>query len=332
MQCRVVFAQPGSNPLSQVSELFSIYNCSAFTMMSPSKLHIEQRVKAISSVSHAETQDADSFGTRAENYYQKRPQLFSLLHDLHSRYLYLADRYTQALLPSHRRRHSASELSDFESASSDAESSLSFDRPPAPTPSLDVLGALVAELVATEIDREILLTELGGSDRARAESSRKAELQGSLLEVLEAERLVLLGENARLGYELTAATEEARRLALEAMFTRQKAAELARCVVKIRADHRVCLLGRKIDELQKQVYGLERRNRECYDAMAKREVEKVEVRMEVERLREENRRLGEMVVGRRRKGKEIVTRWWARLTSLEWIISPCGPEINYKGE
>lgn len=180
--------------------------------------------------------------------------------------------------------------------------------------------------MTTEIDREILLTELSESNRSRAESARKVELQGSLLEVLEAERMVLLGENARLGYELTAATEEARGLALEAAFTRQKAAELARCVVKMRADHRVCLLGRKIDDLQKQVYGLERRNRECYEAMAKREVEKVEVRMEVERLREENRRLGKMV--KRRNGKAVVTSWWERVRRLEWVISPCGPEIN----
>ncbi|XP_020599665.1 protein NETWORKED 1A-like [Phalaenopsis equestris] len=289
---------------------------------------IEKRVKALSPIPHTEAEEPDSFATRAENYYQKRPQLVSLLHDLHNRYLYLADRYTQSILPNHRRRHSASELSDFESACSDAESSLSFDQPPPPSPPVDVLGALVAELVGTEIDRQILLNELGASDRARVESARKAELQGSLLEVLEAERMVLLGENARLGYELSAATEEARGLALEAAFTRQKAAELARCVVKMRADQRVFLLGRKIEELHKQVYGLERRNKECYEAMSKREVEKVEVRMEVERLKEENRRLGEMV--KRRKGKEFVTRWWGRLRSLEWVISPCGPEITDK--
>lgn len=235
-------------------------------------------------------QEPDSFASRAENYYQKRPQLISLLHDLHNRYLYLADRYMQSLRahPGHRRRHSVSDLSDIEdpldSASSDAESSLSFERPPHPTsPAMDLL---VAELVVAEVDREILLADLSGSERARAESGRKSELQGSLLEVLEAERMVLLGENARLGYELAAATEKARGLALEAAYTRQKAAELARCMLKMKADHRICVLaGRRIEELQGMVFALERRNRECYEAMAKREVDRVEVKMEVERDR-----------------------------------------------
>lgn len=288
---------------------------------------IEKSVKALSGSSP----ELDSFASRAENYYQKRPRLISLLHDLHSRYLYLADRYTQSLRfrKGCHRRHSASDLSDvddpLDSASSDAESSLSFERFPHPTaPGLDLL---VAQLVAAEVDREILLAELSVSERARTESVRKAELQGSLLEVLEAERMVLLGENARLGYELAEATEEARGLALEATYTRQKAAELAQCVVKMRTDHRVCVLaGRKIEELQGQVYGLERRNRECYEAMAKREVEKVEVRMEVERLREENRRLGEAAVARGKAGR--AARLWGRVRRFDWVLTPCGPEVK----
>ncbi|KAK8936092.1 hypothetical protein KSP39_PZI012968 [Platanthera zijinensis] len=299
---------------------------------------IEQNVKALSTNTSVAMQEPDSFASRAENYYQKRPQLISLLHDLHNRYLYLADRYMQSLRShhGHRRHHSVSDLSDIEdpldsaSSDADAESSLSFERPLHPTaPGLDLL---VAELVAAEVDREILLAELGGSERARAESGRKSELQGSLLEVLEAERMVLLGENARLGYELAAATENARALALEAAYTRQKAAELARCMVKMKADHRICVLaGRRIEELQGLVYALERRNRECYEAMAKREVDRVEVKMEVERLTEENRRLAEMAAnsGRgRRTGMVAVARWWGRVRSLKWVITPCGPEIK----
>jgi hypothetical protein len=85
---------------------------------------------------------------------------------------------------------------------------------------------------------------------------------------------VLLGENARLGFRASTAEEEAAAAAAELGYTRRRAAEMARLVVKLREDHRVCMLGRKIEALQAQVYGLEMRNRECYEAMAAWEAER----------------------------------------------------------
>ncbi|CAL9201617.1 unnamed protein product [Musa hybrid cultivar] len=119
---------------------------------------------------------------------------------------------------------------------------------------------IMAELMLAAVERDHLEAEGAEVQRRLAESARKIELQGSLVEVLEAERMVLLGENARLGFRAAAAEEE------------------ARAVVKLREDHLVCLLGWRIEGLQAQIYGLERRNRECFEAMARREKEKGEAR------------------------------------------------------
>ncbi|KAG0484207.1 hypothetical protein HPP92_008286 [Vanilla planifolia] len=290
----------------------------------------EHRMKSLTSTSS----EPDSFAERAENYYSRRPQLISLLHDLHHRYINLADRYTQCLR-SHQHHHNRLKFpANFDpppdSSSSDAESLISFDRFPPQPSNFDLL---IAELVSSDVERHILLSELSGLESGRAESARKMELQASLVEVLEAERMVLLGENARLGFQLAAATEEARGLALEAVYTRQKASELARCVVNMRAEQRVCLLGRKIGELQAKIYGLERRNLECYEAMAKQQVERVEA----ERLREDNRRLKQVLEGKQRRRRravswwEVWSRWWDKLRRFEyWVIVHCGPEIRVK--
>ncbi|CAL9137638.1 unnamed protein product [Musa acuminata var. zebrina] len=69
---------------------------------------------------------------------------------------------------------------------------------------------IMAELVLAGVERDLVEAEGAEVERRLAESARKIELQGSLVEVLEAERMVLLGENARLGFRAAAAEEEAR--------------------------------------------------------------------------------------------------------------------------
>ncbi|CAL9066597.1 unnamed protein product, partial [Musa banksii] len=305
---------------------------------------IEQRVQSLA-VNIPDDPESDSFAERAENYYQKRPQLIALLHDLHHRYLYLADRYAQSLLYRHHRRTSsvpsdldADEDTDLpDSTCSDAESSLSFQTLPAqprpqfqgPNPAVAAadLDMIMAELVLAAVERDLVEAEGAEVERRLAESARKIELQGSLVEVLEAERMVLLGENARLGFRAAAAEEEARAVAAELGYMRRRAGELARAVVKLREDHRVCLLGRRIEGLQAQIYGLERRNRECFEAMARREKEKGEARAEVDRLREENRRLrqeAEAARARRRSGRS----WWERVRRFDWAPASCAPHVR----
>ncbi|RWW08433.1 hypothetical protein GW17_00028128, partial [Ensete ventricosum] len=163
--------------------------------------------------------------------------------------------------------------------------------------------------------------------RLLAESARKIDLQRSLVEILEAERLVLLGENARLEFRARAAEQEARAVAVELGYIRRRAAELARVVVKLREDHRVCLLGRKIEDLQAKIYSLERRNRECVEATSRREKEKGEARAEADRLRGENRRLREEAeAARDRRGRG--RSWWGRVRMFEWAPSPCAPHVK----
>lgn len=174
------------------------------------------------------------------------------------------------------------------------------------------------------VERDILAAEAGEVEKKRQESARKIELQGSLLEVLESERMVLLGENARLGFRAAAAGEEAAAMAAELGYMRHKAAELARLVVKLREEHRVCMLGRKIEGLQLQIYSLEKRNREYLDAMMTWEMERKSDKAEMERLRAENKRLAELAKKRRGMGN-----WWGRIRRIEW--APCVPPVK-KGQ
>ncbi|MBC2899858.1 hypothetical protein CFC21_112677 [Triticum aestivum] len=310
---------------------------------------IEQRVRALAAGvpdDDAAAAAADhSFAERAENYYRRRPQLLALLTDLHHRYLYLADRYAQSLLAnakSHSHHLSSDCSSDVDDRSSDAGSSLSYQphsviaddhHPAAPALAFPASAdgeLVVAELVMAWVDRDVLADE---ADRRRAESARKIDLQGSLLEVLESERLVLLGENARLAFRASAAEEEAAAAAAELGYTRRRAADMARLAVKLRDDHRACMLGRKVEALQAQVYGLELRNRECFEAMAAWEAERKAGVAEIERLRAENRRLAaeaaQAAAASRRKrggGKGGGNGWWwlARVRlAAEW--TPCAP-------
>lgn len=130
--------------------------------------------------------------------------------------------------------------------------------------------------------------------------------------------MVLLDENTRLEFRARATEQEARAVAA--------AAELAWVVVELREDHRVCLLGRKIEDLQAQIYSLQRRNWECMEAMSRRE-KKGEARAEADRLRGENRRLREeteAAEARRGWGRS----WWVRMRRFDWAPSPWAPHVK----
>lgn len=242
---------------------------------------LDKRMKMVSSNTIKEDK-ADSFAEQAETYYQKRPQLLSLLQDLYNGYLSLADRYCRTLA----KQRSSSTMKSFHLNSdeeigssevdneSDAESSLSF-QPPFRTPIKDQVMTnvdnIVAELVIKNVEYEIVVDEMSGEQKRWNESSRKIELQKSLLEVLESERLVLLNENARLEYRVGALAEENKELGADSLFMKRKAGELARCVLKLREDHRVCMLSRKVEDLQGQIHVLEKRNKEYYEQLVKQE-------------------------------------------------------------
>lgn len=119
-----------------------------------------------------------------------------------------------------------------------------------------------SDLVIRTMDFEFILHELNQVDKNCDESSRKIELQKSLLELLESERLILLNENARLGYKVASLIEENKGLSNESLFMKRKAVELAGCMLNMREDHRVWVLSRKVED---QIYGPERRNKEYYE-------------------------------------------------------------------
>ncbi|XP_040365812.1 kinase-interacting family protein isoform X2 [Rosa chinensis] len=257
------------------------------------------KMLAFNSKTPQDQDNGDTFAERAEAYYKTRPQLLSLLQDLYNSYLTLSDRYIQTITKTtslsqsqifHPPRRQSSQTSTIEyydyyeqqdqyetsQNDSDVESSLSYQQFPTSLLAQDddddatmvsSFDAIVAEIVIKNVECDILLHEVNASERQQNESSRKIELQKSLLEVLESERLILLNENAKLGYRVGALMEENKALASESLFMRRKAGELARCLLQMREDRRVSMLSRKIEDLQGQIYGLEKRNKEYYQQL-----------------------------------------------------------------
>ncbi|KAL8057343.1 hypothetical protein ABFX02_04G178900 [Erythranthe guttata] len=255
---------------------------------------LDERMKMLTMKKIPKQSSPDSFAARANSYYHERPQLLSLLNELYNSYLSLADRYCQSLSKNHHQnrhqdRHSRCSspipILNFddeytgEVIDSDAESSLSFQTTQTVSPvkakakETDI-DMVMADLVMKSVEYDIVLNELTVVEKRWGESSRKMELQKNLLDVLDSERLILLNDNATLAYRVAALADENKGLASESLFLKRKAAELARCVLKSREDHRVCMLSRKIEDLQGQIYGLEKRNKEYYEQLVKQEEKK----------------------------------------------------------
>ncbi|KAL6281779.1 hypothetical protein ACE6H2_018660 [Prunus campanulata] len=264
---------------------------------------VEEKMKTLGcSRATAQQEIGDTFAERAEAYYKRRPQLLSLLRDLYNSYLTLSDRYIQTVAKTQHHLPPSSQISvidndyydfnddqeedddaDTSHIDSDVESSLSYQQLPTTLllaasvatqhdeTMLFHLDSIVTEIVVKNVEYDILLDEANMTERRYKDASRKIELQKSLLEVLESERLILLNENAKLGYKVGALVEENKALASESLFIRRKAGELARCLLKTREDQRVCMLSRKIEDLQGQIYGLEKRNKDYYEQLVKRD-------------------------------------------------------------
>ncbi|CAN6481733.1 unnamed protein product [Victoria cruziana] len=257
---------------------------------------LDQRMREMS-LDPTDDIGGDSFAERAEIYYRKRPQLLTLLQDVYRRYLSLADRYAHirsqsqpATFPSDTTNansdedegssccssaaiscHTVEDNSSCTTATSSSSSSCSRKRRLCNREEDDdgeeKADPLVVETVAGQVEAELLRHELECERSAGRDSARKIELQQSLLEVLESERLILLGENGRLSYRVATVTEENKGLMADVVFLKRKVGELGRCLLKLRDDHRVCVLSRRVEDLQAQVYGLEKRNRECLERM-----------------------------------------------------------------
>ncbi|KAJ8536659.1 hypothetical protein K7X08_035060 [Anisodus acutangulus] len=279
---------------SPVSSMASSYHTKRRSFTRPSWLlcivaDLDEKMKKVA-LKIPEKDSPDSFAERADAYYQRRPQLLALLQELYNSYVSLADRYCQALAKNHNHRRYSSPIPSLtfsengnydeednggEIVDSDAESSLSYQPsfPPSTRNKFDA-EMIFADLVIRNVDYDFVLDDLNQVERQNNESSRKIELQKSLLDVMESERLILLNENARLGYKVATLMEENKAVSSESLFMKRKAAELARSILKMREDHRVCMLSRKIEDLQGQIYGLEKKNKEYYDQLVKHEEEK----------------------------------------------------------
>lgn len=239
---------------------------------------LDERIKIFltTSLDEEDENGGDTFAERAEWYYQKRPHLLSLLKDLYNGYLTLLN---SSSCRHHCRNRSISShqikaiINDDIDVESETESTLSYQQPVTTSKVMVDPEQIISELVIKNVENDILANQLNEMEMVRRnESSKKIELLKNLIEVLESERTILANENVNLSYKVSMLLEENRGLAAEAMFMKRKVAELGGCVLRMREDFRVCVLSRKIEDLQQQICGLEKRNREYYEILIKRDV------------------------------------------------------------
>ncbi|ANM65308.1 unnamed protein product [Arabidopsis thaliana] len=229
----------------------------------PSLSDLEARMQILRESGFQESQgDDDTFAQRAEWFYQGRPLLLSLCLDLYNGYVTLLGRSSHQTrlkpttsLPNQLLQDDDDCISDIDSVSevsSEVESTLSFQQMKDPTAVSEKVDELVSQLVTASLDKEILKHELLHKDQQFHEASKTIELLKKFVMLLEMEKEVAVEENANLGYKLTSLLEENRELATEALFMKNEAVGLARCVLKMRDDHfhKVCILQNRIYSLQ----------------------------------------------------------------------------------
>ncbi|KAI4341550.1 hypothetical protein MLD38_026262 [Melastoma candidum] len=314
---------------------------------------LEERMKALALPNPEEDDGGDTFAQRAESYYRTRPQLLFLLQELYKYFLYLSERYVQALskqngVHSRLRALSASAalddsscLSDKEDDGflshvdfSDAESSLSYQNPKGANGMWISGDGVVAVIVIKNVEQDIIMHELEMVERRCEESSTKISLQRSLLEVLESERMILLHENGRLGYKVSALVEENRDLVSESVYVKRMAGELARCMIKMREDQKVSILSRRIEDLQGQVWVLEKKNKEYYEQLTGREQDACKQRKgDREVTLQACLQLGKPNLKEGRAGKDGGSnqrspKWWERIKRMDIFI--CGIQTDIR--
>ncbi|XP_023519353.1 kinase-interacting family protein-like [Cucurbita pepo subsp. pepo] len=337
-----------------------ILGAKSSSTLSSTLADMEQRINLLAMKNAEEDDVGNTFAERAEYYFNKRPQLLALLQELYTAYTTLSDRYIQTIAKHHKRQSSVtSTLESFDGAEdsgisqmeSDAESSLSYQQVsviPVKDSAMVNNDALLAEFVIKNVEYDIITNEVSILEKQCCDSSRKTELQKSLLEVLESERLILLNENARLGYRVASLMEENKGLVAESVFTKRKASEMARCMLKLRDDQRVYLLNQKIEDLQAQIYGLEKRNKEYYDQLVKTDKAMEESRcsskhkdhngdevtleacFQIGKLksRRDSGVNNNSLSDKRSNSRRKTYRWWAKVKSMDMFL--CGHSTDPK--
>ncbi|KAH0665251.1 hypothetical protein KY290_027521 [Solanum tuberosum] len=183
---------------------------------------------------------------------------------------------------------------------SDAESPLSYQPQFPSTQAKFEPDMIIADLVIRSVDCEIILHELS--------------------------------QNARLEYKVASLMEENKGLSSESLFMKRKVDELARFMLNKRDDYRVCVLSRKVEDLQGQLYGLERRNNEYYEQHAEEKRSRSKIG-----LKDCFKFPEEAVVGNVKKGEKFtvgnevgkkVPKFWDKVKKLDIFL--CAPIVNMR--
>uniref|UniRef100_M1BZI4 Kinase interacting protein n=1 Tax=Solanum tuberosum TaxID=4113 RepID=M1BZI4_SOLTU len=114
--------------------------------------------------------------------------------------------------------------------------------------------------------------------------------------------------------------------------SQRKVDELARFMLNKRDDYRVCVLSRKVEDLQGQLYGLERRNNEYYEQHAEEKRSRSKIG-----LKDCFKFPEEAVVGNVKKGEKFtvgnevgkkVPKFWDKVKKLDIFL--CAPIVNMR--
>lgn len=181
--------------------------------------------------------------------FSQRPLLLSLCQDLFDGYVTLSDRFN------HSKPQNTKSISHDNDSDTDISSEVSFQQMQVTTQHSDI-DELVSKLVTANLEKDIAQHELHRREEKFQQASKTIKLLKKLVMLLDMEKEVAVEETANLGYKLASLLEENRELATEALFMKNEAVRLARCVLKMKDEHfhKVCLLEHSMQSSRESGY------------------------------------------------------------------------------
>ncbi|KMZ69123.1 hypothetical protein ZOSMA_221G00320 [Zostera marina] len=141
-------------------------------------------------------------------------------------------------------------------------------------------------------------------------TSRKIELQRKLIDVLEGEREVLLTINHRMEMKLAEAIEANQRFGMGPAKNKMVEMDAAGLGGYVAENVRIGLLEEKIGVLQNKVCGLEEKNMNYFQERVRTEDFIRELCAEINKVKTENKRLEEVVMGAERRKRSNDGGMW----------------------
>jgi len=284
----------------KIQTLYIVFVLTLFDMLVNMDTDLESRMQVMRVSALDDNQTGETFSQRAEWFYQRSPLLLSLCQDLYDGYATLLDRFNQN--PKQVIPHDNDTDTDI---TSEVESILSFQQMEVSTCDMQKnIEDLVSQLVTANLEKDTAKHILQRREQTLQEACKTIGLLKKLVMLLDMEKEVAVEETANLGHKLTSLLEENRELASEALFMKNEAVKLARCVLKMRDEH-----FHKMCHLQNQIYELQSSREPVYENESSQSC----FGLENSKKKSKKRKMSET---RSETGEKMRSKWFKRLNTI----------------